>query len=232
MQRSESIADLATALAQAQAEIENATKNAANPHFRSRYADLAEVLNTARPVLAKHGIAVVQSTSYADKLVHVDTLLTHKSGQWLESHASAPIGKDDVQGVGSVTTYLRRYSLAAMVGIAQEDDDGESAVRPQKATDGESAVRSQKATAQPVDVKPRKRVASAEAKSKARDVLGTNMLTNLDEVEVPATLPEHERLALRVLMQQRRAEIAGGTWEASDEREALAGQWIRNEVGG
>lgn len=224
MQRSESIADIAAALALAQAEIENATKNAANPHFRSRYADLAEVLNTARPVLAKHGIAVVQSTSYADKLVHVDTLLTHKSGQWLESHASAPIGKDDVQGVGSVTTYLRRYSLAAMVGIAQEDDDGESAVRspPQKA-----------APVQPAEVKPRKRVASPAAKAKAKELLRAEMLTHLDGVSSPSPdLPDHELLALRVLMQQRRAEIAGTTWEASDEREALAGQWIRNEVGG
>lgn len=223
MQRSESIADIAAALALAQAEIENATKNAANPHFRSRYADLAEVLNTARPVLAKHGIAVVQSTSYADKLVHVDTLLTHKSGQWLESHASAPIGKDDVQGVGSVTTYLRRYSLAAMVGIAQEDDDGESAVRtpPQKA-----------APVQPAEVKPRKRVASEQAKAAAKSVLATGLLAALDDIKLSTTLPEHEQLALRVLMQQRRAEIAGGTWEAGDEREALAGQWIRNEVGG
>lgn len=222
MQRSESIADIAAALALAQGEIENATKNASNPHFRSYYADLAEMLNTARPVLAKHGIAVVQSTSYADKLVHVDTLLTHKSGQWLESHASAPIGKDDVQGVGSVTTYLRRYSLAAMVGIAQEDDDGESAVRaPQKAAPVQPAP----------EVKPRKRVASPDARATAKALLSAGMLSAVEDIRIPS-LPEHEQLALRVLMQQRRAEIAGTTWEASDEREALAGQWIRTEVGG
>lgn len=60
----------------------------------------------------------------------------------------------------------------------------------------------------------------------------TGLLAALDDIKLSTTLPEHEQLALRVLMQQRRAEIAGGTWEAGDEREALAGQWIRNEVGG
>lgn len=130
MNMSEAINELATALALAQVELENASKNAANPHFRSKYADLAEVLNTVRPVFAKHGLSVTQFPSYADGLVSVRTVLMHKSGQWMAGDASAPASKLDAQGVGSAITYLRRYSLAAVAGVAQEDDDGNAAVKP------------------------------------------------------------------------------------------------------
>lgn len=130
MNKSESIKELATALAAAQAEIENASKNASNPHFRSRYADLAEVLNTARPVLAKHGLSVAQFPSLDDGIVSLETIMMHSSGEWISGIAGAPIAKVDAQGVGSATTYLRRYSLAALVGIAQEDEDANGAARP------------------------------------------------------------------------------------------------------
>lgn len=134
MQKSDSIKELATALAKAQAEIENASKNAANPHFRSKYADLAEVLNTVRPVFAKHGIAIVQAPSYDGGVASVETMLTHTSGEWMANTCSAPVSKADAQGVGSAITYLRRYSLAAFAGVAQEDDDGNASVghRPQQ----------------------------------------------------------------------------------------------------
>ena len=133
MQTSDQIDALAAALASAQGEIENASKNSANPHFRSRYADLAEIINTVRPVFSKHGLSVVQSPSYDGGVVTVTTLLMHKSGQWIRDNASAPASKLDAQGVGSATTYLRRYSLAAFAGIAQEDDDGNAASKPAKA---------------------------------------------------------------------------------------------------
>lgn len=119
--------ELFAALAKAQAEIENASKNAANPHFRSRYADLAEVLNTVRPVLAKHGLSVMQSTAFDGVMVSVETVLAHASGGSVSSAASCVPAKTDAQGVGAATTYLRRYALAAMAGVAQEDDDGNSA---------------------------------------------------------------------------------------------------------
>jgi hypothetical protein len=127
MNKSESIAALAEAMAQAQSEIENASKNAANPHFKSKYADLAEVLNTARPVLSKHGIAVIQFPSFAEGVASVETVITHKSGEWMSNICFAPVTKQDAQGVGSAITYLRRYSLAAVAGIAQEDDDANQA---------------------------------------------------------------------------------------------------------
>jgi hypothetical protein len=116
--------ELFAALAAAQAEVENANKNSANPHFRSRYADLAEVLNTVRPVFAQHGIAIVQAPSFDGALVTVTTALVHSGGGRVTSEMSCVPAKSDSQGVGACATYLRRYSLAAMAGIAQEDFDG------------------------------------------------------------------------------------------------------------
>jgi hypothetical protein len=123
--------DLFAALAAAQAEVENANKNSANPHFRSRYADLAEVLNSVRPVFAAHGIAIVQAPSFDGALVTVTTALVHGSGGRITSELSCVPAKSDSQGVGACATYLRRYSLAAMAGIAQEDLDGNDSAHNQ-----------------------------------------------------------------------------------------------------
>jgi hypothetical protein len=123
--------ELFAALALAQAEVENANKNAANPHFRSKYADLAEVLNTVRPVFAKHGLSLLQSPEFDGAMVSVVTLVAHKTGGYVTAQASCVPAKSDAQGVGSATTYLRRYAASAMAGIAQEDDDGQSAAHNQ-----------------------------------------------------------------------------------------------------
>ena len=119
--------ELFAALSSAQGEIENASKNAANPHFKSRYADLAEVLNTVRPVFCKNGLSLTQETAFDGTLVSVTTLIAHKAGGYLTTVSSCQPGKSDAQGIGSATTYLRRYSAAAAAGIAQEDDDGNGA---------------------------------------------------------------------------------------------------------
>lgn len=146
MQHSESIAALATALAEAQGEMENAAKTATNPHFGKKYADLAEIINTVRPVLAKHGLSVVQVPGFDGSTVTVESVLLHKSGEWIGGVSGAPISiqhaKDgrelppSPQGVGSAITYLRRYSLAAVCGIAQEDDDAETATAPSRNGNG------------------------------------------------------------------------------------------------
>jgi hypothetical protein len=128
MNKSESIAGLAKALAKAQGEVENASKASVNPHFRSKYADLAEVLNTVRPVFSSNGLSFVQMPSFADGVVMVETVLMHESGEWISETASSPITKQDAQGVGSAITYLRRYSLAAFAGVAQEDDDANASI--------------------------------------------------------------------------------------------------------
>lgn len=119
--------ELFAALSAAQGEIENASKNAANPHFKSRYADLAEILNTARPVFAKHGLCIVQHPGFDGSLASVTTVIGHSGGGYLMAVASCVPAKSDAQGIGSATTYLRRYSAAAAAGIAQEDDDGQAA---------------------------------------------------------------------------------------------------------
>ena len=119
--------ELFAALAKAQAEVENATKGSTNPHFKSKYADLAEVLNTVRPTFAKHGLSLLQSTAFEGSLVSVTTLVAHSTGGFVSSTASCVPAKSDAQGIGAATTYLRRYGLAAMTGVAQEDDDGTGA---------------------------------------------------------------------------------------------------------
>ena len=125
-------APLFAALAKAQAEVENATKGSVNPHFKSRYADLAEVLNTVRPVFSHYGLSILQSTSFDGTLVHVTTTVAHAEGGWASSCASCSPARIDAQGIGAATTYLRRYSLAAMCGVAQEDDDGNAASHQQR----------------------------------------------------------------------------------------------------
>lgn len=126
MRTSDAINELATALASAQAEMKNAPLNKTNPHFKSRYADLAGIRDTVTPALTKHGIAIVQGTDTTDGGIVVVTKLVHKSGQWMESRF--PISYDKPQAMGSAYTYARRYSLSAMCAIsADEDDDANAA---------------------------------------------------------------------------------------------------------
>lgn len=125
MEKSEQINELAAALAKAQSEIQNVAKDKAG--YGYKYADLASVLDIARPALSKNGIALIQSASYADQSVSVTTTLAHQSGQWIGATIAMPVqvgkGMSYAQAIGSVITYARRYLLAAMVGIAQEDND-------------------------------------------------------------------------------------------------------------
>lgn len=125
---SHAIGALAAALAKAQAELEGAKKDAVNPHFRSKYADLASVWEAWQAVGPKHGLAIVQTMEpAAANGVTLRTTLMHTSGEWVSGVLFVPASKNDAQGFGSATTYARRYALAAMVGIAPEDDDGNAA---------------------------------------------------------------------------------------------------------
>ena len=129
MKLSETIGALAKALAQCQGEISNATKNAMNPHFKSKYADLGEVLDAIRPFSSKYGLAFSQCPAMkADGRFYLETVLLHESGEYIIFDPSeTTLGKNDAQGVGSATTYLRRYSIAGVFGISQEDDDANKA---------------------------------------------------------------------------------------------------------
>lgn len=124
------------AFIQAQREMENPTKDSNNPFFNSKYADLANVLGKIKDALNKNSLFFTQHPSLRDNLVCVRTMIVHESGQWMSSACYAPLTKKmvkgvekdaDAQSIGSCITYLRRYSLAAICGIAQEDDDGNAA---------------------------------------------------------------------------------------------------------
>lgn len=131
MKRSEQVDALAAALAKAQGQMEGALKTSSNPFFKSRYADLKSVWEACRKSLADNELSIVQSphVSWADGVttVTVTTLLMHASGQWIESELSMTPKDDGPQAIGTCTSYARRYALAAIVGVYQEDDDAEGA---------------------------------------------------------------------------------------------------------
>lgn len=130
METSESIGKIAASIAAIQKDIENAGKNAtATIPNRGvyHYADLAEILNLVRPALGAAGIAIIQSPELTDGKMEVVTLLAHSSGEWIRTRCGLPLEKATPQGAGSAITYARRYSLAAALGIAQEDDDAATA---------------------------------------------------------------------------------------------------------
>lgn len=127
MECSENINEIGAALAKAQGVIENATKDKANPYFKSTYADLASVWGACRAALSSNGLSVVQTPEQSEKGVIVSTMLLHSSGQWIKGSYLMPVSKLDAQSIGSAITYARRYALAALVGVAPEDDDGNAA---------------------------------------------------------------------------------------------------------
>lgn len=124
---SDSIGQLAAALAAAQAEIKAAAKDSENPHFKAAYADLASVWEACRGPLSKNGLAVIQLPSADGSKVTVQTVLAHKSGEWISGELVLTAAQNTPQGVGSAITYGRRYGLAAIAGVAPDDDDGEGA---------------------------------------------------------------------------------------------------------
>lgn len=150
------------AFIEAYAEMNNPKKNAANPAFRSKYANLEELLAQTRPILAAVDLALVQEPVSEDGSIGVHSYLVHKSGETLDFGSyTVPLVKHDAQGAGSALTYTRRYAIAAIFGLAQEDDDGNAASKPQ-------AKR---------ETKPQPAVKSADAKTLAkihalRDELG------------------------------------------------------------
>lgn len=128
IEHSEQVNEIAAALAKAQAQIKGALKDSRNPHFDSRYAGLDSVWEAIRPALTENGISVVQAPSAVGKTVSMTTLLLHTSGQWIKNAGLSTDARDaSPQAIGSGVTYLRRYDLSAMTGVAPEDDDGNAA---------------------------------------------------------------------------------------------------------
>lgn len=128
------IGELASALTSAQAEFTPIDKNATNPFFKSKYADLASIIAGIKPVLAKYGLAVTQPMRPNTEAATVETILMHKSGQWIKSCISLKPKANSPQEMGSAITYARRYSLSAILNISTEDDDdGNGATNPKNA---------------------------------------------------------------------------------------------------
>lgn len=128
---------LYAALAKAQTEMGKALKDSDNPHFKSKYADLASVMAACMPALNANGIAVLQPTHDEDGRMYVKTIFVHaSSGETAECRVPLIVAKNDMQGYGSAVTYARRYGLMSMAGIAPEDDDGNAAANaaPKMAT--------------------------------------------------------------------------------------------------
>lgn len=128
IETSNETAELFKALAAFQGAVGAPKKNASNPHFKSKFADLAEVLETAKAPLAANGLALVQMPNgECDGAVRITTMITHSSGQWLRASVSMPVAQKTAQAVGSAISYGRRYCAMAALGMAADDDDGESA---------------------------------------------------------------------------------------------------------
>lgn len=136
-------AKIAAALAKAQTEMGSALKQSNNLAYRSKYADLGNVIDACLPALNANGIAVIQPIGEDEIGKFVETVFIHVSGETLSCRVPLIVGKNDMQGFGSAVTYARRYGLMAMAGIAPEDDDGNAAVaaKPDHLDDMEAFTR-------------------------------------------------------------------------------------------
>lgn len=143
-----SLDKLAPALVGLQADLKPVEKTAANPFFKSKYADLPSVMEAVQPLLAKHKLAVSQFVTNLDGQSALRTILLHESGQSLQDVQPLLLAKQDAQGQGSAITYARRYGVMAVLGVvADEDDDGNAASHtsaPKRAAAGSSNPASDK----------------------------------------------------------------------------------------
>lgn len=170
MNKSEQINELAAALSKAQGSMESARKDSENPFFKSHYADLAAVWDAARKPLSDNGLAVTQHPSADGNIVTVETSLLHASGQWVGSQLTMLSKDASPQAIGSCITYLRRYALSSVLGIASEDDDDGNSAQPKEGHRVE-AKPSPRATAKAPTGKPLE-VATTNTRAAALDRLG------------------------------------------------------------
>lgn len=174
--RSAEIKDLAAALCKVQAVLHGAVKDSSNPYFNSKYADLESVWNALRKPLTENGLAVIQTTDVRCEKIGLVTTLVHSTGQWVEGFYPLNPVKNDPQAHGSAMTYARRYALAAICGVVQVDDDGESAMQRPTLPSGRVAplVRPEQPCAQDGD---------PNAKHEFRMRVGAKRGRGLEEIE-------------------------------------------------
>lgn len=133
MKTSNSIAKIAPALLTAQRAMTAAAKSATNPHFKSKYSDLATVIEAVKVPLNEAGITFLQACRNDTTGVMVETMLMHESGEWIAETIYLPVPQQTPQAYGSGITYAKRYGLQSLAGLPSEDDDGERASEPEKA---------------------------------------------------------------------------------------------------
>jgi hypothetical protein len=189
MNKSESIKELATALCKAQGEMKFAVKDAANPFFKSRYADLASVIEAVKLPFANNGISFVQGTDFEDTAVIIETMLMHSSGEWLSSRLKMQPVKNDPQSVGSAITYGKRYGLQAIAGVPSDDDDGNAATH-------QSAPAAKPAPAKPMPAKVKE--AAAAIKPHAKGTISGDPLEG-DLTGIGPDRPADEEIKGRVI---------------------------------
>lgn len=222
---SDSIGDLAAALALAQGEIRGAPKARTNTFFKADYADLAAVWDACRAPLAKNGLAVIQVPQIERPgEVVLETVLAHKSGQWVRSRYPIAPTKNDPQGLGSAITYARRYALAAIVGVVaiDEDDDGEAAQG--RGGRFESVAGRQTPPSGPSEDSPSvpPEVAKLHTALRAR-MTAAKTLAELDAVAAEIAKAPQAAL-LRPAFKARRGELQQAGADASAKAEAKAAQ--------
>lgn len=136
MEHSPTIVELSKALCKAQSQMEAVKKTTENPFFKSKYADLAAVLDAVREPLANNGLSIIQAPEIVDGKVAVTTMLAHESGEWIKASLHiTPKDLSNPQTYGSIITYFRRYAVQGFVGMASEDDDGEEGRKASEKTE-------------------------------------------------------------------------------------------------
>ena len=130
MKTSDTLSKLAPALVKAQAAMSGAKKSANNPFFKSKFADLGEVIKCVKEPFEDNGLSFVQFPVSADGFAGVETIILHESGEFISNEFMLKCAKNDPQGMGSAITYAKRYGLQAACGIPSEDDDGNAASAP------------------------------------------------------------------------------------------------------
>jgi len=175
-----STSTLNSALVAALGELRNVPKDKVNPHFKSRFTSLDAILDATRPVLAKHGLALSQEPVFEDGMAGVVTRIIHAGGESRESKLLLPLRDQSAQGVGSCLSYARRYSAAAVLGIASdEDDDGQQASTPTQRTATKPVI--EKPAIQPR--KPAAEVAPETPKTAVKDPYET-MFSLMDAYKI------------------------------------------------
>jgi hypothetical protein len=213
MQQSETIGKLAEALAAAQGEMQPIPRTKENPYFKSKYADLAAVVQATTPILAKHGLAVAQFPGYKANAVDgatevLTTIVMHSSGEWVSDQMPLLMSKRDAQGLGSAVTYARRYAYGAAVGIVtDDDDDGQQASQPPRRQAERPAAAAREAT------KPAPQAPVDDPRAQASG------LTVVQGEAEPTTNDERRKALARVQLQQAVGEglpegLAEALWKA------------------